>query len=178
MCETTSSRSRHWLWIRDRSQTYKAGIFFCRRSRWGMRGQSQSSIGRSGTPATASVRPQLREAAARQNRVHVRAAGGSREQVSRNALFIRVWKTEPRAVFEPHRNASQDLVPEPKNQVEKAEPGCWGFTATRDKLSAHHQPNLWIHICAPPSVQHRERYLSFGCTADVLRCPLASVFPR
>jgi len=57
------------------------------------------------------------------DRVHVRAAGGSGEQVQVDAIPVRVRAPEPGAVPEPDGDAGQNMVSEPPDQVEEAEPG-------------------------------------------------------
>lgn len=57
------------------------------------------------------------------DRVHVRAAGGSGEQVQVHTIPVRVRASEPGAVPEPDGDAGQNMVSEPPDQVEEAEPG-------------------------------------------------------
>ncbi len=173
--QTPSSWSRCWFGLINLAQKFKIGLFSLWRPGWGRWRESDSSAGWSVASAAAALRSQLLEAAARQNRVHIRTACGSGEQIPRYALFIRMRATKSRALSEPDRNPSQDLVPEPKNQVEKAEPWCREFPATRHE----HQPDLWVHSCPPPSIQHRECHLSFWPSApDIFRWAFASVFAR
>lgn len=150
--QTASSWSRCWLGLINLAQKLKIGLFSLWRSGWSSWRENHSSAGWCVASAAASVRSQLREAAACQNRVHLRTAGGPGEQIPRHTLFIRMRATKSRVVPEPDWNPSQDLVPEPKNQVEKAEPWCREFPATRHELSAQHQLDLWVHICPPPDI--------------------------
>lgn len=137
--------------------------------RWATRRQEDVRASPSGAIATeaAASGPGVHQTAARQNRVHVRAAGGSGEQVPRNSLPVRVRETEPGSVSESDRNAGEDLVPKQEDQVEKAEPRGGEHLAARLQLPGQPEPgNLWLWVRQLPSkflqLQLRERDLPYG----------------
>lgn len=145
--------------------------------RWaGGRRASGGATGRF-TAQAAAAGPGLRQTAARQNSVHLRATGGSGEQVPRDSVPVRVRETEPGLVLESDRDPGENLVPEQEDQVEKAEPRGGQHSAARLQLPGERQSkpgHLWVEPSQRqlppnfPQLQHWECDLPHGRCCSTL----------
>lgn len=77
------------------------------------------------------------QAAAGANSLHVRAAGGAREQVQDHQVPVGVRETQPGVVAVADGDTGQDLVPEQEDEVEETEPGSGRELAHRSTPRTH-----------------------------------------